>query len=285
VEKRTEKNMEEVKKEMNTKIINSLRNNRDLIWIFTKREIEGKYKGSSLGILWSVINPIVMLCVYTIVFSKIFKAKWGVIDNDGIDDPVAFALNLFAGLIVFNIFAECAAKSTLLIRSNPNYVKKIVFPLEVLGLATTGCALFHGTVNLMILISVKFVLEGSIAPALIYLPILWGSYIITISGMVWILSILGVLIKDVNQIVNSVISVMMFMSPVFYPTEMVPIEMRWVANLNPLAYIINETRGIVIDGTIPSIDKLIVFAILSILIGEICLRLLKRKQCLLGDRL
>ena len=270
---------------MTIKITKSLKQNKDLIWIFTKREIEGKYKGSLLGILWSIINPIIMLCVYTIVFSKIFQAKWGTEDGIGINDPMVFALNLFAGLIVFNIFAECAAKSTLLISNNPNYIKKVVFPIEVLGIATAGSAVFHGVINLGILVTAKILFGGSITSTFICLAILWGSFTISIVSMNWILSVLGVIAKDISQIISSIISIMMFMSPVFYPTEMVPIEVRWIAKLNPLAYVINETRAIIIDGTMPSIDKLIIFSLISVFMCEMSFRVLKRKQRLLGDRL
>ena len=268
---------------MKSKLIETLRKNRDLITIFTKREIESRYKGSFLGIMWSIVNPLLMLSVYTLVFSKIFKSRWGNLGADGFDDPTQFAVNLFAGLIVFNIFAECANKGPYLISSNPNYVKKVVFPVEILGIATAGSALFHGIISLLILISIRILNGEGVSPSVMVLPILWGSYIIGITGMCWILSLIGALIKDIGQIVGSVVSIMMFLSPVFYPTEMIPQGIKWIADINPLAYIIGETRKILFDGEIPNIGKLTVFIVISFVTSEISLGILKRKQKGLGD--
>jgi lipopolysaccharide transport system permease protein len=113
----------------------SLWKRRELWWQLTKREILGRYRGSQLGIGWSIINPLLMLAVYTIVFSQIFRARWGTIGDYG---PWGFAVNLFAGLIVFNLFAECANRAPMLIIGNPNYVKKVIFPLEVLSAVSVG---------------------------------------------------------------------------------------------------------------------------------------------------
>jgi len=268
---------------MRVKTVETINRNKELIWIFTKREIEGKYRGSALGILWSVINPLIMLGVYTVVFSRIFNARWGDITGETADKPIFFAINLFAGLIVFNMFAECASKSTQLITSNPNYVKKVVFPLEVLGIATTGGALYQALISVTILIMVKLMAGEVIASNIIFIPVLWGSYAIGICGVCWLLSLLGVVIKDVGQIMGSLINIMMFISPVFYSKELVPETIRWIADINPIAYVITETRLILIKGEMPKLSSLIIFSLCSIMTCEIALRILKRNQRKLGD--
>ena len=193
-------------------ILRSIKKNRELIFIFTKREIETRYRGSWLGLLWSCINPLIMLSVYTIVFSKIFNAKWGNLGNSNNESPTVFAINLFAGLIVFNIFAECVSASPRLVTANPNYVKKVIFPIEVLGIAVTGNAAFHGFINLAILMAAQLLVGQSIPITIVFIPVLWGSYILGICALGWALSIIGVYFRDIGLIVNSTISILMFMS-------------------------------------------------------------------------
>ena len=127
-------------------MVASLWRNRSLIGAMIKREVVGRYRGSFMGILWSFFNPIFMLAVYTFVFSFIFKARWSV----GSDSKAEFALVLFSGLMIFNIFAECINRSPSLILSNVNYVKKVVFPLEILPWVTMGAALFHALISLVV---------------------------------------------------------------------------------------------------------------------------------------
>jgi len=139
--------------------------NRQLWWRLTEREILGRYRGSALGLGWSVLNPLAMLAVYTFVFSQVFKSRWGGLEELG---PLGFAVNLFAGLIVFNLFSECASRAPNLIVNNPNYVKKVVFPLEVLGSVAVGNAGFHALTSLAVLLVFELMLFKHI-PATILL--------------------------------------------------------------------------------------------------------------------
>ena len=269
---------------MRIKFINSFKKNSSLIEIFTKREIQERYKGSKLGGLWSVINPMIMLCVYTLVFSKIFNSRWGAINNyDSDQGALVFAINLFAGLIVFNMFAECTIKSPTLIHENSNFVKKVIFPLEVLGIKVASSAVLHGFISAGILIIVSIVEKGTLSTSIILLPVLWGGYYMILLGVTWMLSTIGVLVKDIAHITGSFVNIMMFMSPVFYPTDAVPEGIRWISKLNPIGYVIERTREIVFENTSPGANEVIIYIVLSCLWCEFTFRLLKANERKFGD--
>jgi lipopolysaccharide transport system permease protein len=134
---------------------------RELLWQFTLREVQGRYRGSYLGILWVMIIPLLTLIIYTFVFSVIFKARWGGSESESFMD---FALIMFSGMIAFNVFSECATRAPTLIVSNPNYVKKVVFPLEVLPVSVLGSALIHSLIGLAIVLAGLLISSGKLHP-------------------------------------------------------------------------------------------------------------------------
>ncbi len=261
----------------------SIKRNWNLVYQFTSRDIVGRYKSSQLGMTWTVINPLIMLSVYTLVFSQIFKARWGVSTES--QSPLLYALNLFAGLIVFNIFAECATRGPTLITSNPNYVKKIIFPLEILGIMVTSSAVFHGIISGIILVCATIIVNGSIPIEVLILPIIWAPLILGCLGMTWVLAAVGVFIRDINQLINSIVSMFMFLSPIFYPSSALPEKLQWVATINPLALSIEQTRGVLINGTIPGTLEIASQVLVSIAWCEICYRFLKKCNDTFGDLL
>ncbi len=266
---------------MNYNFVGYLAKNRRILKQLILRDIYGRYKGSILGILWTVINPIMMLSVYTLVFSQVFRAKWG--GGSGEDSPLTFALNLFAGLIIFNIFAECATKSPTLITSNPNFVKKVIFPIHTLGGMVTGSALIHGAMSTTILIAAKLILDGGISTTMLSLPVVWLPLIFGCLGLSWILCWIGVIIKDTPQIINAAVSMLMFLSPIFYPSSLLPDKLQWLAKVNPLATVIESTRNVVIAGILPNAGKLIIEIIVSAIWCQLCFNVLKRSQKSLAD--
>lgn len=247
------------------------------------RDVAGRYKGSQLGMAWTVINPLLMLSVYTVVFSQIFKARWG----SGADSqsPLTFALNLFAGLIVFSFFAECATRSCTLITANPNYVKKIVFPLHALGSMVTGSALVHALTSALILLAVELVVDHSIPITVLLLPIIWLPLTLGCLGLTWLLSTIGVLIRDISQLISAAVSMLMFLSPVFYPASALPNGLRWLGSLNPLARVIEQTRDALISGVSPEPGILVAQILLAMIWCEVCMRILKQAQPHFGDML
>jgi lipopolysaccharide transport system permease protein len=221
--------------------------NRGLIKASAKREVLGRYRGSVMGILWSFFNPLFMLAVYTFVFSEVFKAKW----NTGSDSKTEFALVLFAGLIVFNLFADCINRAPGLILSNVNYVKKVVFPLEILPWVALSSSLFHGTISLAVWLIAYAVFFGVPHATVLYLPIIVLPLVLFIMGLSWALASLGVYLRDVSQFIGILITVLMFLSPIFYPSAAVPEAYRHLLYLNPLTTVIEQTRAVLFWGKSP----------------------------------
>ncbi|EMO0471171.1 ABC transporter permease [Pluralibacter gergoviae] len=228
---------------------------RELIWQMSKREVMGRYKGSFLGLTWSLFNPILMLSVYTFVFSVIFKSRWGSADNAGHAD---FAIILFTGLVVFNLFSECINRSTTLITSNVNFVKKVVFPIEILSVVNLLAALFHASVSLMVLLIAIVIFKHEIHLTILLLPVIIIPLIFSILGLSWFLASLGVFVRDIPQTINILVTVLMFLSPVFYPLSALPISFQKIVMLNPLAYMIEEARKVVYWGTEPNWTMLMI---------------------------
>jgi lipopolysaccharide transport system permease protein len=222
--------------------------NRGLIRALVQREIIGRYRGSIMGMLWSLFNPIVMLVIYTFVFSVVFKARWSVDSSS----KTEFALMLFAGLIVFNLFSECINRAPGLIVGNVNYVKKVVFPLEILPWVTLGAAMFHFLVSLSVWLVAYLIFFGKLHLTILLLPVFLAPLLIFVIGLVWFLASMGVYLRDVSQIIGVCTSVLMFLSPIFYPITALPEQYRHLLFLNPLTPAIEDTRALLFRGELPS---------------------------------
>lgn len=242
----------------------SLKKNQQLIVQMTKREVIGRYQGSAIGMAWSFLNPILMLIVFTFVFSEIFKSRWGGIGGD--DSKTQFAMVLFVGMIILNLFSEVLNRAPNLIISNVNYVKKVVFPIEILAVIAMGAALFHAFASLSVLILAMIVLNGAVQWTIIFLPIVILPLIILALGIAWMLASLGVFIRDVGQTIGIVTSVLMFLSPITYPISAVPERFRPLMMLNPLTFIIEQSREVLIWGNIPNFLGLLQYSAISIIL-------------------
>jgi lipopolysaccharide transport system permease protein len=225
-------------------IIASLWRNRSLVRALIKREVIGRYRGSVLGILWSFFNPVLMLLVYTFVFSVVFKARW----NAGSDSKTEFALVLFAGLLIFNLFSECVNRAPSIILQNVNYVKKVVFPLDILPWVTMGSALFHALISL----SVWFIFYGvffGLPPATcLLLPIVILPLVLMTMGFSWFLASLGVYLRDIAQMMGMLTTILMFLSPIFYPISALPEDYRGLFMMNPITPTVETVRDVLIWG-------------------------------------
>lgn len=225
-------------------IINSLVSNHTLITRLVKREVIGRYRGSVMGIMWSFFNPVLMLTVYTFVFSVVFKARW----VGGSESKTEFALVLFAGLMVFNFFSECVNRAPGLVPGNVNYVKKVVFPLEILVWIAVGSAAFHMTVSLAVWLVFYLVFVGIPPLSILLLPlVLFPLYLLTM-GLCWLLSSLGVFLRDVTQIIGVVTTILLFLSPIFYPILALPEEYRFFMQMSPLTLTVEQARDVMIWG-------------------------------------
>ncbi|WP_308874173.1 ABC transporter permease [Thiothrix subterranea] len=195
-------------------MLGSVWRNRQLIWQMSKRDVLGRYRGSMIGMAWSFFNPLFMLAVYTFVFSVVFESRWGV---DTGESRGSFAVILFAGLVVHGLLAECVNRAPGLILSNANYVKKVVFPLEILPWVTLVSALFHTGISLLVLLIAELLLMQHVPWTVLLLPLVWLPFVMGIMGISWFLAALGVYVRDVAQITGLLTTVLLFMSPVFYP--------------------------------------------------------------------
>ena len=231
-------------------MVASLWRNRNLLMVLTKREVVGRYRGSVMGIAWSFFNPILMLLVYTFVFSVVFKARWGV---DGDEGKTGFAIVLFVGMIVHGLFAECLNRAPGLILSNANYVKKVIFPLEILPCVALGSALFHTAISLVVLLLAQLILNQQLVWTVLLFPCVLLPLVFATLGFAWFLAGLGVYVRDVGQITGMVTTVLLFLSPVFYPISALPEQYQTWLYLNPLTFIIEEGRNTLIFGRVPDI--------------------------------
>jgi lipopolysaccharide transport system permease protein len=237
--------------------------NRRLIIQLTKRDVLGRYRGSVLGLAWSFFNPLLMLAVYTFVFSVVFKARWG----SGGEDKIDFAIILFVGLIVYGLFAECINRSPSLIVSNVNYVKKVVFPLEILPSVAIGSALFHAGISLIVLLIAQLVVNQRLPWTVIVFPIILVPLLLATSGFTWLLSALAVYVRDIAQTTTILTTVLMFLSPLFYPISVLPESYRLWLHLNPLTFMIEESRNVLIFGNTPNLIGLAISLAASMLIS------------------
>lgn len=244
-------------------LLNTCWRYRDLIWQMTKRDVIGRYRGSVMGLLWSFFNPLLMLTVYTFVFSVVLKTRWGI----GSDSQTEFALVLFAGMIVHGLFAECTNRAPSLILSNVNYVKKVVFPLETLPWVTLGSALFHTAVSFMVLMFFYLAVNWHLAWTVILFPLVIIPLIFLILGIAWFLASIGVFIRDIGHAIGLVTTIMLFLSPVFYPVSAIPQEYRAVISVNPLTFIIEQSRNVLIWGKMPDWAGLGLYLIGSLLVA------------------
>ena len=223
--------------------------NRSLLWQLIKRNIAVRYRGSMLGLVWSFVQPLMMLCVYTFVFSIVLKARWGV---DTGDSKGAFAVIMFCGMAVFNIFSEGINSCSTVVIWNPNLVKKVIFPLEILPLAQTISTFILGAVWFILLFLGVVFIYGKISFTMLLFPVVVLPLFLFTLGISYFVASLGVYLRDTAYVVQVVLQVLFFMTPIFYPIQAIPEELRWPLQINPLTILIEESRHVCIYGALPN---------------------------------
>jgi lipopolysaccharide transport system permease protein len=229
-------------------MLRSLWGNRALVAALTQREVLGRYRGSFLGILWSLFHPLFMLAIYTFLFSVVFQARWSAAS----ESKVEFALVLFAGLIAFNLFAECVNRAPGLMLANVNYVKKVVFPLEVLPVVALGAAVFHAVVSFVVWLVFYVAYMGAAPATVLLLPLVLLPLVLGTLGVTWILASLGVFLRDLAHGVGVVTTALLFASPVFFPLSALPPAYQELLRWNPLTHVIEQARDVMVWGVAPS---------------------------------
>lgn len=241
-------------------LLGSFYKNKNLIYQLTKRDILARYKGSIGGVAWSVITPLLMLTLYTFVFSYVFKARWG----EAPDLPrEMYALVLYSGMLIHSLFSECINKSTAIMLHNNSYVKKVVFPLETLNWVTIFSALFQFLIGFALLLLGVIVFSGELGLALIFTPLLLFPFVLCLLGFCWIVAALGVYFRDVSHLASILTTVLMFASPIFYPVSMLPEKVQGIIYLNPLTYFIEEFRSIVLWNKLPELGAYFIALIIG----------------------
>lgn len=219
----------------------------DLILQFARRDIEAKYRQSWLGMAWLLLAPLLMLTIYTLVFRHIFQVRWAPPEEGNL----AFALRLYTGLLIFNFFAECINRAPSLMLEQPHLIKKVVFPLEILPWATVLSACVQLLIGGAILLVLHLIGLGNIPLSALALPLVWLPLLPLCLGLTWLLSAVGLFIRDIGQIVSLTMSALVFISPVFFPVEVLPAKVQEWMWLNPLAPIMTQTRTVLLQGQWP----------------------------------
>lgn len=229
-------------------MIQNMYHHRELIWQFTKRQVLQRYKGSYLGVFWSFATPLAMLLVYTFVFSVIFQGKWNVDLGGG---HAEFAVILFAGMTAFALFSDTVTPAPNLIINQVNYVKKVVFPLEVLIVSHLGSVLIHSGFSLIILLLGTLFVLGYLPWTIIFLPLVYVPLSLFSLGLGWFFASLGVFIRDIGHLLSIVVQMLFFLTPIFYPASIIPDWMSLYIYINPLTFLVEQFRRVAIFGQMP----------------------------------
>jgi lipopolysaccharide transport system permease protein len=244
----------------------------------TKREFSGRYRGSFAGILWAFVQPLFLLSVYTVAFGIILKARWGLSET-----TADYALMLFAGLIIFNAFSEVLSKSTTLVVGNPNFVKKVVFPLELLPVVAVATALIHAAIGLGVWFVGYMLLIGIPKATALMVPLILIPFVPVLLGIAWLFSATGVIVKDTTQFVSLLNHALLFLTPIFYSVETAPLMLQKLLLLNPLTFIIDQLRLVLFYGQAPAFGGLALYCLIGVIFAWIAYRYFGRLRPSFAD--
>ena len=251
-------------------LLRTLWTHRGLVRALVGREISGRYKGSVFGVLWSFLTPLLMVLVFTFVFGEIFQARWAGSNHSG---GLDFASALFTGLLAYQFLADCISRSPHIVVANANYVKKVVFPLELLPVVSVLAALFHLLIAYVILLGLILASNWTMGATALLAPLVLLPYVLLILGLCWAIGALGVYIRDLGQLIQPGLTALLFLSPVFYPLSSVPAALQPVYLANPVTYVSETLRGVLLHQTLPDPVHWLVFTGISLLVAWLGLSL------------
>ncbi len=244
-------------------LLRSLWRYMPLVMQLAHREVVGRYKGSVFGLAWSFFNPVLMLGVYTFVFSIVFRSRWSEGARAASESTVDYAMLLFVGIVVHGLFAEVINRAPQLILHNQNYVKRVVFPLEVLPVVSMVAAIFHAMMSFGVLLFAFYVTKSSLHWTVVFAPVVLMPLVILTLGLTWLLASLGVFLRDVGQTIGLFTTVMLFLAPVFYPVSALPLQFQPWMMINPLTFVIEQMREVLIWGHLPNWSGLLLYTIMA----------------------
>lgn len=242
-------------------VLQDLARNRELIRSMVVRDFVGRYRGSFVGLYWSIINPLVLMALYTVVFSVFLKVRFSTDDS-----PIDFALYLLCAMLPWNAFAEGLTRSANVIRENANLVKRVVFPLEILPLNLALSAMIHEAIGLALLTALIAIINKRLYWTLWMVPLLLGIQLLFAIGMNWVTASLCVFLRDIVQMIGLVLTAWMFLTPIFYPENVIPARLRIVLWLNPMARLVQYYRMVLLAGELPNPIDLAILAIGMVLV-------------------
>lgn len=237
----------------------SLFAHRELIASWTQRDLASRYRGSYLGSAWSILNPLFSLALYTFVFSVIMKIRFGEQGHG------SFAIYLMCGLLPWIAISEALTRSTSVVPANQNLVKKVVFPLETLPVSLVASSIINQLIGLVILLVAVGFFVG-LKLTWLWLPIILLVQAGLMLGTCWFLASLGVFVRDIAQAIGLVLNVWMYMTPIVYPASMVPENFRWLLALNPVAFLVEAYRAVILDGRLPDMATFMANAFLAFVV-------------------
>ncbi|KCZ85709.1 hypothetical protein HAD_08490 [Hyphomonas adhaerens MHS-3] len=235
-----------------------------LLLQLTRRDIESRYRGSGLGLVWTIATPLLMLGVYTLVFGTVFKSRWA--GSSDTASPMEFAVILFSGLILFQFFSDVMLRAPTIITMNASLVKRVVFPLELLVPSALLSSMFHAGVSLLILVPFIYIVFGTVHVTLLLLPLIIIPLALMITGLGWFLASLGTYIRDIGQIVGTIVTALLFLAPIFFPLSALPEWVQPILAFNPMTVPIEQLRRIMIFGELPDFSALASYTAVALVI-------------------
>jgi lipopolysaccharide transport system permease protein len=252
----------------------------DLLFQVAMREISARYRGAILGLFASLINPLMMLGAYAVVFGWVFNGHYYLKPSETRADYVTA---LFSGLVIFNYFAECLSRAPTLILANPNYVKKVVFPLELIPVSANVAALFHLGISAIPLVGAIVFFGGGLNPGAAWAVMILIPLVFLAQGVLWMLAAFGVFIRDLGLLIGTLTQILMFGSAIFYRIGSLPEPFRNIISFNPLAQIIEMARGALIAGIPPDLRVFGLVLVVSIFFCALAFECFKRCRPAFAD--
>ena len=237
----------------------ALTRHSSLTWELAKRDVLGRYRGASFGLLWSLISPLLMLLIYTFAFGTVMGSRWPDVESQ----QASFSIVLCAALIVHGFFAECLTRAPMLVAGQPNFVKRVVFPLDLLPWPLALSAGFHAFANLLVFLLLQQWMDGAVHWTALWFPLVLAPLMLLALGVVWLLSALGVYLRDLGQVVPLVSVALLFLSSALVPPSAVPEAYGWVFAMNPLSFVMEQSRAVLVRGVAPDFVGLAIYAAAS----------------------
>lgn len=234
-------------------LVRNLARHKELIQVMAWRDFSARYRGSIGGLFWSIIQPLVMMVIYTIVFSLFLKIRFS---TDA--SPFTFSVYLLCGLLPWSAFSEGVSLSKDIIRANTNFVKRVMFPLEILPLNTALTASLQQVVGFALLVPLAWVVSGNLFWTLLLVPVIFLLQLLFSIGLNWVAASLSVYLPDIGQLISLILTLWMFLTPIFYPEDVVPPQALILFQLNPMARLVRLYRGAFMTGQLPGIEEWLV---------------------------